>query len=145
MAIYSKSRHVDRARRVLPEPPIYLMRFVPLFLGQFKRAPEIPARRCAIRFPLHAELGQRLGRRQAALAESNRITFAHAIVIHRQDIGTAQPKHEQHFHCPAADAPYLHEPLNDGSSMPWISLSVGIAPSRLLRARSFNASTLALD
>ena len=66
-----------------------------------------------MRTPAFAERQQFLHRRQAALFVGVAKTVAHAKIIRRQNIVTAQLKDQQHFNRPAAHPANFREPLDD--------------------------------
>ena len=60
-------------------------------------------------------LRERFGRRQLALAERLRIGLAQAVVVQWQDVGPAEPEHQEHLRAPAADAAHGDQPLDQCS------------------------------
>jgi len=97
--------------------------FGELLGGEITGAPEIPARDRAPGLPalgalLHdVGLGKQIGGdllRGLELLEGKRKALAYAVVVDRQDVGTAEAEDEEHLDRPAADTADLGEVLDDG-------------------------------
>src|SRR5713226_3048085 len=90
--------------------PRFALRFHLLFIGG---APQVPARNRAVRTPALAVLKNDLRFRCVLVAVDDLEAFAYPQVVCGQDVGPAEPEHQEHLHGPLTDPVHLNEPLVD--------------------------------